>query len=314
MNTLCNKYGLDTVSTGNNIALLMDLYERKIITKKDTDGVVMAWGDTKAMEAMIHKIARGEGVGKKLAVDSFEFAKKLGRGAEKRVMGHKGMTPTGVEVRSSIGAALSHCLSPRGSHHLSGIPTVEWVPNPEIAERICGHAEGADTMSYHPQAKARSVKYYEDLFIIVDSLGVCKFAFGHSPFWHGSKEDIDAMEQCIVDCIEAVTGEKYPWEELMAIADRVYNIERVFINNQGMTRKDDEPSFRDSTEECPGEHPVGLSPLPPIDKKKFDKMLDAYYELRGWDKEGKPTQDTLKKLEIQNNPQEPERKGGKKSN
>jgi aldehyde:ferredoxin oxidoreductase len=312
MNTLCNKYGLDTVSTGNNIALLMDLYERKIITKKDTDGIAMAWGDTKAMEAIIHKIARGEGIGKKLAVDSFEFARKLGRGAEKRVMGHKGLTITGVEVRSSIGAALSHCLSPRGSHHLSGIPTVEWVPNPEIAERICGHPEGADTMSYHPQAKARSVKYYEDLFTIVDSLGVCKFTFGHSPFWHGSKEGIDAMEQCIVDCIEAVTGEKYSWEELMVIADRVYNIERVSINNQGMTRKDDEPSFRDSTEECPGEHPVGLSPLPPIDKKKFDKMLDAYYDLRGWDKEGRPTESTLERLGIHVSPQPPKKRKGRK--
>ena len=70
MNSLCNKYGLDTVSTGNIIALLMDLYDRKIITKKNTDGIPMLWGDTEAMIAMIHKIARGEGVGKKLAVDS----------------------------------------------------------------------------------------------------------------------------------------------------------------------------------------------------------------------------------------------------
>jgi len=298
MNTLCNKYGLDTVSTGNILALLMDLYDRKIITKKDTDGVSMVWGDTESMITMIHKIARGEGVGKKLALDSFEFAKGVGKGAEKLVTTHKGLTPTGVEVRSSMGALLSHCLSPRGSHHLSGIPTVEWVPNPEIAERVCGHAEGADTMSYHPQAKARSVKYYEDLFIIVDSLGICKFAFGHSPYWHGSKEQIDEMEQCLVDAIEVVTGEKFSWDDLMEIADRVYNIERVFINNHGMTRKNDLPSFRDLTEECPGEHPVGLSPLPPIDKDKFEKMLDAYYDLRGWDKEGRPTKKTLSKLGL----------------
>lgn len=298
LNTLCNQYGLDTVSTGNIIALLMDLYDRKLISKKDTDGIAMVWGDTEAMITMVHKIGKSEGVGKKLAVDSLEFAKILGKGAEKLVMNHKGLTPTGVEVRSAMGAALSHCLSPRGSHHLSGIPTSDWVPNPEVAERVCGYKEGADTMSYHPQAKARSVKYYEDLFIIVDSLGICKFAFGHSPYWHASRGQIDEMEKCLVDSIEVVTGEKFLWDELIGIADRVITTDRVFINNHGMSRKDDQPCWRDSTEECPGEHPVGLSPLPPIDNEKFGKMLDTYYELRGWDNDGKPTRSTLKKLRI----------------
>ena len=106
------------------------------------------------------------------------------------------------------------------------------------------------------------------------------------------------MEQCLENAIEVVSGEKFSWDDLMEIADRVYNIERVFINNHGMTRKDDEPSYRDLTEECPGEHPVGLSPLPPIDKEKFDKMLDAYYGLRGWDKEGRPTKNILEKLGL----------------
>lgn len=298
MNTLCNKYGLDTVSTGNIIALLMDMYERNVISENDTDGVAMVWGDPQAMIQMIEVIAKRKGVGDKLAMDACDYAGSIGKEAEKLVTSHKGMTPTGVEVRSATGALLSHCLSPRGSHHLSGIPTIEWAPNPEISERVSGHKDGADTMSYNSKAKANAVKYYEDLFILVDSLGVCKFAFGHSPFWHDSKESMDDMEKCIVEALKVVTGETYAWDELMQIANRVYNIERVFINNHGMTRKNDEPSDRDLSEACPGNHPVGLSPLPPINKDKFDRMLDAYYDLRGWDKEGKPTHKTLEKLGL----------------
>ena len=153
-------------------------------------------------------------------------------------------------------------------------------------------------MSYNPRAKANSVKYYEDLFILVDSLGVCKFAFGHSPFWHDSRENMDDMEKCIIEALKVVTGEIYTWDELMQISNRVYNIDRVFINRNGMTRKDDEPSYRDLTEACPGNHPVGYSPLPPIDKEKFDQMLEAYYDLRGWDREGRPTQETLEAFGI----------------
>ena len=309
MNTLCNQYGLDTVGTGNILALLMDFYDHKIITRKETDGIPMIWGDTEAMITMIHKIANGEGIGKKLAVDSFEFAKRLGKGAEKFVKHNKGLTPTGVEIRSAMGTALSFCLSPRGSHHLSGIPTAEYAPNPEVAERLCGYKEGADIMSYHPQAKAKLVNYYENLFIVIDSLGICKFPYGHFPFWHGSRKQIDELEKCLTDSLEVVTGEKFSWPELMLIADRVYNIERIFINNHGMTRKDDEPCLRDLTEECPGEHPMGSSPLPPIDKEKYDKMLDAYYELRGWNKEGKPSKETRRKLGLDEDTEKNQVKG-----
>jgi aldehyde:ferredoxin oxidoreductase len=298
MNALCNKYGLDTVSTGNIIALLMDLYDRGIISKQETDGIPMVWGDADAMIQMIDKIAHREGVGDKLAEDQLEYARNLKRDAEKFVVHNKGLPPTGVEIRAAMGAALSFGVSPRGAHHLSGLPTVEWVQSPVVAKKICGKAEGGDTMSYHPQAKAKIVQYYENLFIIIDSLGICKFDFGHDHTWHDSAEELADLEETLCKFLEVVTGEKFTWEELFTIADRVYNIERLYINSMGMTRKDDQPCIRSQTESCPGEHPVGPVPLPPIDMRKYNKMLDGYYELRGWDKEGRPTKETIEKLGL----------------
>jgi aldehyde:ferredoxin oxidoreductase len=298
MNALCNKYGLDTVSTGNIIALLMDLYDRGIISKQETDGIPMVWGDADAMIQMIDKIAHREGVGDKLAEDQLEYARNLKRDAEKFVVHNKGLPPTGVEIRAAMGAALSFGVSPRGAHHLSGIPTIEWIPNPVVAKKVCGYKEGGDPISYHPQAKAKTVQYYENLFTLLDSLGLCKFAFGHSAIWHDSAEDITFMEETLCRFLEVVTGEKFTWEELSTIADRIYNIERLYINNMGMTRADDQPCIRSQTESCPGEHPVGPVPLPPIDIGKYNKMLDAYYELRGWDKEGRPTKETIEKLGL----------------
>lgn len=298
MNGLCNKYGIDTVSTGGSLALLMDLYDQGIITEKDTDGIPMVWGDADAMIAMTHKIAKREGIGDKLAEDQIEFAKYLGIDPEKHVIHNKGLPPTGVEIRAATATALSFCVSSRGAHHLSGIPTSDWIPNPALGKRLTGHAEAADPRSYYPEAKSLVVRYYENLFILLDSLGICKIMWGHGAQWHDNPQDIDLLEETLCKYLKVVTGQTYTWSDLEEIADRVFTLERQFITDMGMSRKDDQPCSRDLTEDCPGYHPVGPVPLPAIEQEKFDAMLDAYYQLRGWNKEGVPTKKTLKKLGI----------------
>ena len=292
MNNLCNQYGLDSVSTGNVICLLMDLHEHGLVTRKDIDDVSLEWGDTQGMIALIHKIANREGIGDLLALGSYRFAEKIGSEAKKFVIHMKGLTPTGVETRSAMGAALSFGLSPRGAHHLSGIPTVEWIPNPEVAEFVAGFKEAGEPLSYHPVAKARSVIFYENLFEIIDSLGVCKFQYGHVPFFHSSKEELIRLKGYLVDLYSAATGFNMTWENLVHAGERAYQVERAYIIREGMSRKDDLQPERIFNEDIEAPHPGGL---PRIDKKKYEQMLDTYYNLRGWDENGRPT---LKKLEA----------------
>ena len=309
LNAMCNDFGFDTVEAGNLFATLMEWYERGIIDDTFTDGIPMQWGNGEGMIALLDKIARREGCGDKLAEGPYWVAKDLGEEAMKRVFHQKGMCATGVETRSGIGSMLQFAVSPRGSHHLTGVPTAEWVNIPEVALHVTGFKEAAEPLSYHPEAKARVVQFYENLFEISDTLGICKFNFGHLGYWHDRPEDIEKMFDYLTKALYYATGTKFTKEELLEIGERAYQIERAVIVMRGITRDDDMPNWRCLNEECPGEHPVNPVPLPPIDREKYEKVLDKYYELRGWTKAGIPIRENLEKLGLKEVADEMEKKG-----
>ena len=300
LNSMCNDYGLDTVEAGNLFATIMELNERGIINKDFTDGIDIQFGNGDAMINLLPKIAfREKGFGEKAACGQYRMTKKLGKEAMKSVVHQKGMGPTGVEIRSTIGAALAFSLSPRGAHHLSGLPTAEWVNYPPIAVHLTGYKEAGDIRSYHPQAKAKLVQYYENLFFMADSLGICKFNFGHLGYWHDDPKQFDYMIDSVVKSIYYATGIKYTWDKLFAIFGKAYQIERATIALRGIRRVDDLPNYKALNESCPGDHPAGPIPLPPIDLDKYNKILDAYYELRGWDKKtGIPKSAKMRELGL----------------
>jgi len=298
LNAMCNDFGLDTVEAGNMFSTLMEWYERGIIDKKFTDGIPMTWGNGEGMMELLEKIAKREGCGDKLAEGPYWVGKELGDEAMKSVYHQKGMCATGCETRSTIGAMLQFAVSPRGSHHLSGLPTAEWVNIPAVAVHVTGFKEAGDPRSYHPEAKAKLVQFYENLFEIPDSLGICKFNFGHLGYWHDRPEDVDKMFDYLTQAVYYATGKKFTKEEMLEIGERAYQIERATIVMRGIRREDDMPNWKCLHEECPGEHPAGPVPLPPIDEKKFAKILDKYYEVRGWTKEGIPTRKRLEELDL----------------
>ena len=299
LNSMCNDYGLDTVSTGAMFSTLMDLRERGIIDKKWTDGVDLKFGNGDAMVELMPKLVFRKGCGKLLAKGAYHIAKDIGPEAVKSVYQVKGMCATGVEIRSTTGSALQFCVSPRGMHHLSGLPTAEWVNWPPVAIYTTGYKEAGDIRSYHPQAKAKLVRYYENLFFMSDSVGLCKFTYGHLGWWHDSAEAFKYMLSSIRKGIYYATGIKYTQKELFHIYEKAYQIERATIALRGIRRKDDMPPYKARTETCPGEHPFGPKPLPPIDMVKFNKMLDAYYKERGWDrKTGIPKPKHLESLGL----------------
>lgn len=298
LNHMCNDLGFDTVEAGNMFSTLMEWYDRGLIDEKFTDGVPMNWGNGEGMIDILPKIALREGCGDLLAEGPYWVAKTLDEEAMNYVFHQKGICATGVETRATIGAMLSHALAPRGSHHLSGLPTAEWVNIPEISKHVTGYLEAGELLSYHPQAKSILVKFYEDLFEVVDSLGLCKFNFGHLAYWHNTVEDLDKMWEYLTKAIYYATGIEYTKDDLMTIGDRAYQIERAAVVMRGIRRKDDYPNWRCLNEECPGDHPLNPIPLPRIDYEKYDLLLSEYYRLRGWTQEGIPKRETLEALGI----------------
>lgn len=299
LNEMCNDLGLDTVEAGNMFATIMEWNEKGIVDEKLTEGIPMRWGSGESMIQLLPKVACRKGCGDVLAEGPYRVGKKLGDEAMKYVYHQKGMAATGVETRSTIGSMLQFALSPRGSHHLTGLPTAEWVNIPALAVHITGFQEAGDIRSYHPEAKARLVQYYENLFELPDTLGICKFPYGHTGFWHDRPEDLEKMWDYFVQSLYYASGVRFSKDDLMEIGERAYQIERAVIVMRGIKRVDDLPNWKCLNQPCPGDHPVGPIPLPAIDKKKYEKILDKYYEIRGWTQEGIPTRKRLTELGLE---------------
>ncbi len=298
MNSLANDLGFDSVELANMFSTLMEWYDRGLIDASFTDGIPMTWNNPDGIIELIPKIAVRQGCGDELAKGPYWVALDLGGDAMNYVYHQKGMCATGVETRSTIGAMLSFSISNRGSHHLSGLPTAEWVNNPPVAIHVAGFAEAGELLSYHPEAKSNLVRYYENLFQMSDSLGLCKFCYGHAGFWHDTPENIEKMWDYLITGLNAATGLDYTRQDLDEIAERSWQIERAIIAMRGLRRNDDMPNWRCQNESCPGDHPVGPIPLPPIDMPKFNKIIDQYYTLRGWTNDGVPTREKLEECGL----------------
>ncbi|PKM81154.1 MAG: aldehyde ferredoxin oxidoreductase [Firmicutes bacterium HGW-Firmicutes-14] len=270
-NTLCNRLGLDTISTGNVIAWAMEAYQRGII-KTDDDGVnKFEWGNHNAVVETIYKIALRQGLGDILAEGALRAARKLG--GEDFVVHSKGMDYPAVDVRGTKGMALSFAVSPRGGDHLKGLPLYEVAP--EIYQKDIKEEVGIDiTPAYWAEyeTKARLMSWHENWHCVVDSLGLCKLeGIAIKPL----------KPRHFQQLLKAATGWDITVEELEKIGDRIWNLERLFGVREGIRRQDDLPPHRLYNEPVANGPSVGEK----LDHEKFEGMLDEYYDLRGWDRE-----------------------------
>ena len=291
-NHLVNKYGLDTLETGGLIAWAMELYEKGIITDKMTDGLRLEWGNEEVVFELIRKISQREGFGSVLA-DGFKNAiAKIGNESEYYAIKVKGMSNLHSDERPTPSLALGIATSTRGADHLRSRPAIDLYGLPEdFLEEIYGGSMSSDYRSY--KGKSRMVWWQELLYAVTDSLGTCKFQTVflavHAPKW----EEYSKL-------IYLVSGMQYSIPQLMDIGERIYTIERMFNIREGFSRKDDtlpERYFEEAT-------PIGLPRVKglKIDREKFEKMLDEYYTLHGWDNNGVPTNRILQKLGIEREP------------
>jgi len=291
-NHLVNKYGLDTLETGGLIAWAMELYEKGILTEKATNGLKLEWGDEEVVFELIRQITYREGFGDILA-DGFRIAiEKIGQESEYYAIHVKDMSNLHSDERPTPSLALNIATSTRGADHLRGRPAIDLYGLPEdFLEEIYGGPMSSDYRSY--EGKSRMVWWQELLYAVTDSLGTCKFQTVflavHAPKW----EEFSKL-------IYLVSGMQYTTSQLMEIGERIYTIERMFNNREGFSRRDDtlpERYFKEAT-------PIGLPRVKgrKIDREKFEKMLDDYYILHGWDNNGTPTKETIQKLGIEKEP------------
>jgi aldehyde:ferredoxin oxidoreductase len=266
--SLCDLYGLDTISTGVCIAFACELFERGIISTKDTDGLELTWGNHPAFVQLVQKIGKREGFGALLGEGVKRAAAQIGNGAENYAMQVKGLEIPGYEPRAVKGYALSYAVSSIGAQHNWGRPFDQLTrARDPLADE--GHGE------YIAEVARKQVMF--------DNVLECSFA--------NSGLTAEARNQLLV----AATG----FEEfgdpayLDRVAERVLCLDRAFIVREGFSRKDDTLPERFLTEPL---EDAGLATGQIV--RNLDGMIDEYYEVSGYTGNGIPTPQKLKELGL----------------
>ena len=265
----------------------MECYEKGLITREDAEGLDLSWGNHKSLVQMVEKIAKRQGIGNLLAEGVKRAAEKIGKGTEEFAMHVKGMELPMHEVRGMKGHGLAYATSNRGGCHLQ-VETDDLFEEqlcPEIGINEEAFPRKCRDKLYTGPEKVRLNKIVGDLFAVFDSLVVCKWTVYPCG---GTKVTT------INDIIAAATGWNITLNELMKTGERIFNLCRAFNVREGITRKDDTLPKR-FTEPLP-EGPYKGEAFP---REVLEKMLDYYYEFRGWNKRtGIPTREKLEELEL----------------
>jgi len=270
-NELCNKYTMDTISTGMVIAFAMQCYEEGLLTKEDTGGIELTFGNKEAMLKMIEKIAYREGLGDLLSNGSYFTAKKIGKGAEKFIHQVKGQEIPMHDPRLKTGVGLQYALSDYGADHMKAAhdPFFKDKDSVGIKEmKGLGILEPVSPTDIG-EKKVTLFKLLDIYWTVFDILGVCNF--GYVPRSVGTMEEL-------LEIICATTGWRTTWFELMKLGERSINMARIFNLREGFTSKDDTlpEVFYHNFKGGP------LDGQGAINKKDFEKAIKLRYELMGW--------------------------------
>jgi aldehyde:ferredoxin oxidoreductase len=276
-NDMCNRLGLDSLSTSSCIAFAMELHERGLLGSDEADGLDLSWGSPDAVLTLIEKIAYRKGFGDVLADGSKAAAERLGRGHE-YAMQVKGLDIIMADPRGLKGFGLGYAVASRGGDHLRSEPFLELSDDPSIGERMFGVPEA--TLRLADRGKGRLVSYFEDWNAVIDALEPCKNIMQNM--------EILTFERAS-KVIEAATGMEMSAQEVRLVGSRIITVERAFNAREGLTREDDTlpPRFLgERMREGPSSGTV------------FDLQgnLNDYYAERRWDPStGNPTREALQR-------------------
>jgi len=272
-NYLCNELGMDTISTGMTIACAMELYEKGILPEEDV-GMPLRFGDADAVIHLVEQIAYRDGFGDVLAEGSYRMAERYGH-PELSITAKRQEFP-GYDPRGSKGMGLLYATSNVGASHMAG----------DLAYmEVFGTPKKIDPLTV--ERKPWYIKHFEDLFTIIDAAGLCVFL----SIRYLCDGTYDVMPTRMARLLNLATGADYTVESLLEAGDRVYTLERLFLNRAGFSRADDTLPPRMLEEPMP-EGPAQGHVV------ELEEMLPEFYELRGWDEKGIPTDEKLEELGL----------------
>jgi len=272
-NYLCNELGLDTISMGMTIGCAMELFEKGLLPRQDV-GRTLNFGDAEAMVALTEQTGLREGFGHQLAEGSYRLAQKYGH-PEYAITAKKLELP-GYDPRGAKGMGILYATSNIGASHMKG----------DMIYLEFGYFDfRLDPLK--EQDKARYCKQMQDIYAVVDSVGVCAFVAMRHLMKHDEGLELDRMAEAMA----AATGIDYDPAGLLEAGERIYNLERLFLTAAGFTREDDSLPPRMLKEPMP----EGPAKGEVVD---LATMLEEYYEHRGWDAAGIPRAETLSRLNL----------------
>jgi aldehyde:ferredoxin oxidoreductase len=272
---LCDDLGIDTITTGSTIGFAYELYEKGILTKKDTDGLELTYGNHQAMISLIKKIGQREGIGNILAEGSRKAAQIIGKGAEAYAIHVKGLELPAYEPRGAKSHGFNYATSNIGASHVYGYAGQEIFGSnvPRAIDRFA-EEENADIVIFNQHRASQA------------EVGI---ACGFSTNWGW-------IPGIFVKLLAAATGveEFGDADFLWKVGERIVNMERLFNVREGFSRKDDTLPVRLLTE------PLLTINAPSGGQivRHQDAFLDRYYQLRGWTADGIPTRKKLEELGI----------------
>ena len=267
-NYICDQLGLDTISAGNVAAFAMECYEKSLIDREDTD-LDLRFGNSDALNSLLEDIAHRKGLGDVLAEGVRTASQRIGQGSERFAMHVKGLEISGYDVRAAPAMALAYATCDIGAHHSRA-----WAITYDVQTSRTGY--GRD--------KVERVIYLQHVRPMFDCLGVCRFP------WLEMGLDLNIYAQFYT----AATGIETSLEQLLKGSERVWNLTRLVNLRQGLRRSDDWLPDRVFDNPLPDGPLKGTA----LKREEFQKMIDEYYRLRGWDEEGVPTKGKLKELGL----------------
>jgi len=299
---LCQHYGFDVISVSRCIAFAIDLYEKGILTKQDTGGMHLEWGDREVIFSLIDRIAQREGIGDILANGVYEAARQIGRGAEDLAYHTKKMEHIGdctpylfmpycalseaisdkADFTRNVSAAIYSAFGFSREKRQALVESPYWIYPKEYGKYYLPEFS-LDGTDYEPACQFAA--YDDETYTIIDMTGICSFwtiFLGNSPI---------NSRALMADLVACVTGMDTDEAELTVIAGRTLNLIRASNVRSGMRRKDDTLSRLFFQRTAP-------PPYRTLDPDLFSKWIDRYYELKGWNSEGIPTKQTLQGLGL----------------
>jgi aldehyde:ferredoxin oxidoreductase len=288
--SLCQRYGLDCISTGGVLAFAMECYEKGLLTEKETGGIGLTWGNHQAMVEMVKRIGEREGLGWLLGEGVRRAAEQIGGIASEYAIHVKGLELPMHDPRAAAGLAVQYATGSIGATHSEAQLASYFIEdylyvNPRDERRLLDLLEAfgysARLDRFETKGKGELVAKMQNFGAMLNSLVVCSFMLEY--------QRVQPSE--FIELLNSVTGWNMDFNEFLRTGERICNLTRMFNVRRGISRKDDTLPARILTRKRgTGQSAENLPHL--------GAMLSEYYAHKGWSEEGIPTKKKLNELDL----------------